>query len=587
MGHQCFFSLLLVITSVCQSSMAQATRPNIVLILADDLGFSDIAPYGSEIHTPALSALAEQGVSFTNYHTAASCAPTRGMLLTGVDSHRNGVPNIPETIPPEQAEHANYRGTLGHNVVTIASLLQDSGYHTYMAGKWHLGKTPDLLPFRRGFERTVTMADTGADNWEQKPYIPIYEKANWFADGEEYTLPKDFYSSRFLVDKTIEFIASNASDGQPFFAYLPFQAVHIPVQAPQEFTDKYMGVYDAGWEALREQRRARAQELGIIPPGIAMADASTTNDWGAYTIDEQRYHAKRMAVYAGMIDAMDHNIGRLVTFLKDTDQYENTVFIFTSDNGSEASGVDYPRALPVRISLALQDYTTDYDTLGLKGSFNTIGPSFASAAASPLADYKFYAGEGGMRVPLIIAGQSIPQRPQLLNALTYVTDISATILDIADVEPPNNRYGGRPVEPMTGRSLLPLIHGEVDRVYSQTDVIGYELAGNAALFQGDYKIILNAAPVGDNKWHLYNIATDPGETNDLSKRMPKRLQEMLDHYQQYVRENGVLPLPANYNPALQGVFNGLLERLRSQILLALIAVLILVPFFIAYRTRKR
>jgi arylsulfatase A-like enzyme len=348
-----------------------------------------------------------------------------------------------------------------------------------------------------------------------------------------------------------------------------------------------MGVYDAGWEALREQRRARAQELGIIPPGIAMVDASTTNDWGAYTIDEQRYHAKRMAVYAGMIDAMDHNIGRLVTFLKDTDQYENTVFIFTSDNGSEASGVDYPRALPVRISLALQDYTTDYDTLGLKGSFNTIGPSFASAAASPLADYKFYAGEGGMRVPLIIAGQSIPQRPQLLNALTYVTDISATILDIADVEPPNNRYGGRPVEPMTGRSLLPLIHGEVDRVYSQTDVIGYELAGNAALFQGDYKIILNAAPVGDNKWHLYNIATDPGETNDLSKRMPKRLQEMLDHYQQYVRENGVLPLPANYNPALQGVFNGLLERLRSQILLALIAVLILVPFFIAYRTRKR
>ncbi len=209
--------------------MAQATRPNIVLILADDLGFSDIAPYGSEIHTPALSALAEQGVSFTNYHTAASCAPTRGMLLTGVDSHRNGVPNIPETIPPEQAEHANYRGTLGHNVVTIASLLQDSGYHTYMAGKWHLGKTPDLLPFRRGFERTVTMADTGADNWEQKPYIPIYEKANWFADGEEYTLPKDFYSSRFLVDKTIAFIASYAPAGEPFFAYLPFQAVHIPV----------------------------------------------------------------------------------------------------------------------------------------------------------------------------------------------------------------------------------------------------------------------------------------------------------------------------------------------------------------------
>ena len=585
--RQYFFSLLLIIASVWQGSMAQAARPNIVLILADDLGFSDIAPYGSEIHTPSLSTLAGQGVRFTNYHTAASCAPTRGMLLTGVDSHRNGVPNIPETIPPEQAEHANYRGTLGHNVVTIASLLQDSGYHTYMAGKWHLGKTPDLLPFRRGFERTVTMADTGADNWEQKPYIPIYEKANWFADGEEYTLPKDFYSSRFLVDKTIAFIASNASDGQPFFAYLPFQAVHIPVQAPQEFTDKYMGVYDAGWEELRKQRQGRAEQLGIIPPGIAMADMSTTNNWEGYTADEQRYHAKRMAVYAGMVDAMDHNIGRLVAFLKDTDQYENTVFIFTSDNGSEASGVDYPRALPVRISLALQDYTTDYDTLGLKGSFNTIGPSFASAAASPLSYYKFYAGEGGMRVPLIIAGKSIPQQPQLSKAFAYVTDIPATILDIANVDPPANRYGGRPIESMTGRSLLPLIRGKVERVYSETDVIGYELAGNAALFQGDYKIVLNDAPAGDNKWHLYNIVADPGETDDLSKQMPKRLQEMLDHYQEYAQKNSVLPLPANYNPWRQSVYNGILGRFRLQILLAVLVLFILVLFFSAYHSRKQ
>ncbi len=220
--------VLLLSLGLCfQGAVAQPTRPNVVLILADDLGFSDIAPYGSEISTPSLSALAERGIRFSNYHTAASCAPTRGMLLTSVDSHRNGVANIPETIPPEQAEHANYRGTLGHNVVTVASLLHDAGYHTYMAGKWHLGKTPDLLPYRRGFERTVTMADTGADNWEQKPYIPIYKKANWFADGEEFELPEDFYSSRFLIDKTIEFIESNADDGQPFFAYIPFQAVHI------------------------------------------------------------------------------------------------------------------------------------------------------------------------------------------------------------------------------------------------------------------------------------------------------------------------------------------------------------------------
>jgi arylsulfatase/uncharacterized sulfatase len=579
--------LLLAAAASLHSIWAQAAPPNIVLVIADDLGFSDIAPYGSEVQTPTLSALADNGIRFTNYHTAASCAPTRGMLLTGVDSHRNGVPNIPETIPPEQAAHANYRGELGHNVVTVASLLHAAGYHTYMAGKWHLGKTPDLLPFRRGFERTVTMADSGADNWEQKPYLAIYEKANWFADGEEFELPKDFYSSRFLIDKTIEFIASNAGDGQPFFAYVPFQAVHIPVQAPQEFIDKYMGVYDGGWDELRQERRARAESLGIVPRNTPMVNMSTTSDWNSFSEEEQRYHAKRMAVYAAMIDAMDHHLGRLVDYLKETGQYDNTVFIFTSDNGSEASGGDDPRSLAMRVALWQQGYVNDYETLGLKGSLNTIGPSFASAAASPLDFYKFYAGEGGMRVPLIIAGESIPARAQPINALTYVTDITPTILDIAGVSPPSGRFGGRPVESIVGRSLLPLIRGEVERIYSATDTIGYELGGNAALFQGDYKIVLNILPVGDNEWHLYNIVTDPGETEDLKDQMPGRFQAMLTHYEQYVIDNNVLPMPANYNPTFQGIVNGVLDRFGVQVLLALLTIVFLVPFYILYRGRRR
>jgi arylsulfatase len=579
--------VLFLLVSCWQLPLASAARPNIVLILADDLGFSDIAPYGSEIHTPSLSALAAGGISFTNYHTAASCAPTRGMLLTGVDSHRNGVPNIPETIPPELAQYPNYRGTLGHNVVTVASLLQDAGYHTYMAGKWHLGKTPDLLPYRRGFERTVTMADTGADNWEQKPYIPLYKKANWFADGEEFELPADFYSSRFLVDKTIEFIDSNRDDGQPFFTYVPFQAVHIPVQAPQQFTARYMGVYDAGWDELRKQRQLRAKQLGIIPAQSAMVRMSTTSDWESFTPQEQRYHAKRMAVYAGMVDAMDHHLGRLLEYLKTTGQYDNTVFIFTSDNGSEASAGDHPRHMAARLSLALQGYNNNYDTLGDKGSFNFIGPSFASAAAGPLAYYKFYAGEGGMRVPLIIAGEPIANRKRQSNAFTYVTDIAPTILDLSGVKPPARHYGGRLVEPMSGRSLLPLTRGEVDRVYAETEAIGYELAVNSALFQGDYKIVLNRRPVGDDRWHLYNIVTDPGETEDLGELMPQRLQQMLGLYRDYVADNGVRPVPAHYNEELQGVLNGLQDRFGSQILLALLTFLTLLPFYIAYRRGSR
>ena len=565
---------------------AAAAAPNIVLVLADDLGFSDIAPYGSEIHTPTLSALAREGIRFSNYHTAASCAPTRGMLLTGVDSHRNGVPNIPETISPQQQAHANYRGTLGHNVVTVASLLQDAGYHTYMTGKWHLGQTPELLPFRRGFERTVTMADSGADNWEQKPYIPIYARANWYADGERTTLPADFYSSRFLVDKMIEFIDSNAADGRPFFAYLPFQAVHIPVQAPASFRDKYQGVYDAGWTELRKRRQARARELGIVPRDAGMVTMSTTDDWAAYSPQMQRYHARRMEVYAGMVDAMDHHLGRLVEHLKRIGRYEDTVFIFTSDNGSEASGGDAVRSLGMRLALRLNDYTNDYDTLGEKGSFNSIGPSFASAAAGPLAFYKFYAGEGGMRVPLIMSGAPLALQRQHTGAFAWVTDITPTILELAEVSAPTGHYGGRPVEPMIGRSLLPLLRAETDRVYAADEPIGYELAGNSALFLGDYKLVRNRLPVGDDQWHLYDIVTDPGETRDLAGEMPQRFAQMLAQYQQYAADNGVLPVDPDYDQAAQGIFNALKDRFTPQILLVLLTLLVLLPFWLLHRYRR-
>jgi arylsulfatase A-like enzyme len=318
-----------------------------------------------------------------------------------------------------------------------------------------------------------------------------------------------------------------------------------------------------------------------------MVNMSTTNDWDSYTQEQQRYHAKRMAVYAGMVNAMDYHTGRLIEYLKRTGQYDNTVFIFTSDNGSEASGVDNPWATSIQMGLSLQGYNDDYDTLGLKGSFNTIGPSFASAAASPLAFYKFYAGEGGMRVPLIIAGTSIPAQKRITNAFTYVTDITPTILELASVSPPTGRYGGRPVEDIVGRSLLPLARGEVKRIYSETDTIGYELGGNTALFQGDYKIVLNIAPAGDDAWHLYNIVTDPGETQDLKARMPERFQQMLAQYHNYAEENGVLPIPQNYNPTLQGIANGVLDRFGNQILQGLLTLLILVPLYIAYRARKR
>ena len=564
-----------------------AQQPNIVLILADDLGFTDIAPYGSEISTPSLTALANEGLRFTNYHTAASCAPARAMLLTGVDNHRAGVSNIPEAIPPDQSAFDNYQGVLGNNVVTVASLLEGAGYHTYMAGKWHLGKERHQLPSRRGFKRTVAMADTGADNWEQKPYIPIYKKANWFADGEEMELPEDFYSSRFLIDKTIEFIDSNRNDGRPFFAYVPFQAVHIPVQAPQDFIDRYMGVYDAGWERLRQDRLAKAVGLGVVAEGTEMVDMSTTQDWDALPDDRKRYEAKRMAVYGGMIEAMDFHIGRLIEHLKATGQYENTLLIFTSDNGTEVSGPADPGRVQAQVFIRNQGYTSEYETLGLKGSFNSISPSFASASASPLAFYKFYAGEGGLRVPLIIAGQSVLNKGELNHALSHVTDITPTILSVAGVKAPDGRFGGRPIEAMIGRDLMPIIRGDVERVYAEDETIGYEVGGNAALFRGDYKIVMNRGPVGDGQWHLYNIVSDPGETEDLADAMPERMQVMSRAYQHYVLENGVLPVPVDYKQVNQVGINGLREVYGRQMLVLLVSMLILVIFLVVARSINR
>ena len=531
-------------------------RPNVVLILADDLGYTDISPFGSEISTPNIARLAEQGLSFVNYHTAGSCAPARAMLLTGVDSHRNGVPNIPEALPPEQMAYAHYQGVLSENVVTLAGLLQANGYHTYMTGKWHLGHTPELLPSARGFDRTIAMADTGADNWEQRTYLPIYDRANWYADGEEHTLPDDFYSSAYFVDKTIEFIDSNEEDNQPFFAYIPFQAVHMPVQAPREFSDKYAGVYDEGWTAMREQRRIAAEAAGIIPAGTEMVVTPGTLDWDNLTEEQKRHHSRRMEVYAGMVDAMDMHIGRLMSYLDSIGEYENTIFIFTSDNGAEGSGIINPdggSALGRWFDSV--GYNADLETLGEPGSWNAIGPSNATIAASPLRYYKFHANEGGLRVPLIMSGPGISKRDELSDEFVFVTDLTPTILGLVDIDNHGGDWNGREVEQIVGTDFSAYLSGASFRIHEESEAIGYELGGNSALFKGDYKIVINRVAQNETDWHLFNIKIDPGETDDLAARQPELFSELLSDYEAYEEMNNVLPMPEGYNRALT-IFRG-------------------------------
>ena len=527
-----------------------ANRPNIVVLVADDWGFTDVGAYGGEIATPHLDALARAGTRFSNFHVAASCAPTRSMLLTGVDNHRSGVGNLRETMPQSHLGQPGYQGSLTPRVVTVASLLQDGGYRTMIAGKWNVGSEPYNLPHRRGFDQSIVQGDTGSDNWEPaKRYLPHSAKVEWFENGQPAKMPAEFYSSTYFVDRTIDYLRSGQGSGKPFFAYVGFQANHVPLQAPRAFIDKYRGRYQDGWTVLRQQRRDRAAALGLIPKDTPLAVMPTTRNWDSLSDKEKRYEARRMEVYAGMADAMDHEVGRLVAHLRQSGEFDNTVFVFLSDNGSEGS--DYADA---QIWLATQ-YSQDIDRLGGKGGYGIVGPSWASASASPLATYKFYAGEGGLRVPLIISG--VPGSPanQIHHSLTHVNDIVPTLLELARLPHPGTTYRGQAIEPLAGRSLLPALRGEPGPIHPADHAIGYELSGNQAVFKGDLKLVRNMAPVGDGQWHLYDLRKDPGETRDLRDSMPEAFAALKADYEAYARSHGVLPMPQGYDPVRQVLIN--------------------------------
>ncbi|MBP8305933.1 MAG: arylsulfatase [Burkholderiaceae bacterium] len=589
MGPLTILATLLIALAACGSAWAASPgRPNIVLLLADDWGFSDVGAFGGEIATPHLDELAHRGMRFSNFHVSASCSPTRAMLLTGVDNHLNGVGNMRETIPRAHVGKPGYLSVLNTRVVTVATLLHDSGYRTYATGKWHIGKEPHNLPDQRGFERSIVQGDSGSDNWETaKRYLDLTERVDWFEDGKPAAMPADYYSSSFFVDKAIEYIGNEARQDKPFFAYVAFQANHIPLQAPQPFIDKYKGRYQAGWSALRQARRDKAIALGLIPQDAPMAPMTTTTRWEALSEADKAYEARRMEVYAAMADAMDDQVGRLVAHLKRIGEYDNTVFVFLSDNGAEAS--DPYAMLAGRLWLDWQ-YTRDIDRLGAKGAYTVIGPSWASAAVSPLSTYKFYLGEGGIRVPLIVAG--VPGMPagQIHHGFTHVNDVLPTLLDLAGVPRPGTAYQGRRIEAPSGASLLAVLKGESPRVHPPDKPFGFELSGNQALFKGDLKLVRNIAPVGDGQWHLYDIRRDPGETRDLRLQRPTEFQAMQADYAEYARTHGVLPMPERYDPVQQVLINALINVYVPRLwawAVALLGGLLVLALFVRRRRRVR
>jgi len=553
-------------TAVAQP--APDTSPNIVIILVDDAALMDFGAFGGEAQTPHIDALAQRGALFTQYRTSPLCAPTRAMLLTGIDNHLTGVATIPEVLPAEQKGKPGYSMALEANVLTIADRLREAGYRTLMSGKWHLGETPEQMPQNHGFDRSLALAASGADNWEDRSYIPYYADAPWFEDGDPIDLPADFYSSEFLVDKMISYLAETDPE-KPFFAYLPFQAIHIPVQAPPEFIAKYKGVYDDGWHALRQTRHQKAQELGLVPEGTPLAPMpATARDWSSLNDDERALYAARMEVNAAMLDAMDFHIGRFIDHLRQSNAYENTIFIVTSDNGPEPSRGDDDWRLG--LWLGMTGYHTGMEGLGGHSSWGFIGPEWANAAASPGALFKFYATEGGVRVPLVIAGPGI--MPAKVTSPAMVTDIAPTLLDWLGMG-----AAPAPAVPMTGRSLAPVLRGDTDTVYAADDIRAIEVSGNAALYKGDYKITRSMPPVGDGQWRLFNLTRDPGETDDLSKAQPDVLTEMLAAYEAYAAETGTLAMPADYDSLEQITINTrakLLQQYGGTLAIALVVFIV-------------
>ena len=558
-------------------------RPNIVILVADDWGFTDVGAFGGEMATPNIDALAAHGTRFANFHVAGSCAPTRAMLQTGLPNHRTGLGNMPETIPPEHQGKPGYAAELNPDVVTIADRLRAAGYRTYQIGKWHLGNRPANLPTGKGYDHAFALGQSGADNFEQKPNLLLYKTAAWTQDGKPATLPKNFYSSRFIVDKTIEYVDAGKPSGKPFLASVNFLANHIPVQAPDADIAAYKARYSAGWTALRASRRAGAIARNMVPADVAMVTMDTTGDWAALKPAEQAQRARAMAAYGGMATAMDREIGRLVAHLKATGDYDNTVFVFVSDNGPEA--ID-PMVGALNSWSVNHYYNTRPDQQGRPGSFTAVGTSFASALAAPFRGYKFSASEGGLRVPLIIAWPGNASLPQggIARGFAHVTDIAPTLLALAGVTPP--AHG----QPLVGHDLSPMLTGAAG-VHPADEAIGYELAGNAVVWKGDWKLVKNLPPYGDGHWALYDIVIDPGETRDLAAADPARARAMQADYAAYAVRDQVLAMPPGYSATKQVEANAKRDRLYPQLrefaLWAAGGLGLIIGGVIAFRRRRK
>lgn len=513
---------------------AAPSKPNILLILADDLGFSDLGCYGGEVPTPHLDRLAAEGVKFTQFYNAARCCPTRASLLTGLYPHQAGMGHMTGTISRPPA----YAGVLREDAPTIAELLRGAGYRTYQVGKWHVGgigdKAPQAHPLARGFDRFHGTGGGGN----------FFAPKQLFEDREAIAPGPDFYITDDLNDAAVRYLQDHARDQreQPFFLHLCHTAPHFPLHARPADIARHRGKYRAGWDALRASRLAKQQQLGLFPPIAKLSPRDpVAADWNSLSEAERDAWDLRMATYAAMIEVMDTGIGRVLAALRALDLERDTVVLFLSDNGASAEVLNlWPKP-------GAYSHTPGAEC-GTRESHLCLEVGWANAANTPFREHKIWAHEGGIATPLIVRwpGRGAGEKGRWRREAGHVIDLLPTCLELAGATYPAD-FRSAKTPPLPGRSLVPLLVSPARQASART--LAWEHEGNRAIRVGDWKLVAShAAP-----WELYDLAADRIEGRDLAAAQPERVREMAAQWQQWADEVGVVPwsefAQANYKPA--------------------------------------
>ena len=517
------FSLMYFLGTSCSTS-GQAENPNIILILADDMGYSDLSCFGSEIKTPNLNRMAEQGTRMTQFYNASRSCPTRASLLTGLYQHQAGVGDMVSDLG-----FPSYQGYLNQQCVTLAEALKYNGYNTYMSGKWHVGSGPEVHPLRRGFDRYFGLIDGAGSYFERKPYRVNQQRPLWMIEDVDFNPPDSgFYLTDAITEYAISVLDEQNEKEEPFFLYLAYTAPHWPLHALPEDIAKYRGKYMSGWDVLRQERYKRMLEIGIIEESAKLSPRHAMSmNWDSLPVADKEMWDLRMAVYAAMIDRLDQNIGKVLNKISEMGEEENTLVIFLSDNGGCHEQIKNRG-----------NYLPTTAETGTRDSFDAYEYPWANASNTPFRMFKHWVHEGGISTPFIAWYPAEIQAGAIIDQPGHIIDIMPTLLDFAGGKYPEI-FNGNEIQPMEGISLVTALKGE--KLERETPLF-WEHEGNRAMRSGDLKLVseydYSARKYGE--WELYNLADDRSELTDLGDTIPDIKQQMIGEYEKWCKRAGVV-----------------------------------------------